>query len=40
MGVPCITLAGDCHAYNVGVSLLAAVGLEEVSHVKIIIKLL
>jgi len=29
MGVPCITLAGDSHAYNVGVSLLAAVGLEK-----------
>ena len=30
MGVPCISLSGDCHAYNVGVSLLAATGLEKV----------
>ncbi|PSC74350.1 putative UDP-N-acetylglucosamine-peptide N-acetylglucosaminyltransferase SPINDLY [Micractinium conductrix] len=29
MGVPCLTLAGACHAHNVGVSLLAAVGLQE-----------
>eukprot|EP00887_Chlorella_sp_A99_P005978 scaffold27.g5978.t1 len=28
MGVPCLTLAGACHAHNVGVSLLTAVGLE------------
>lgn len=28
MGVPCITLSGACHAHNVGVSLLHAVGLE------------
>ena len=27
MGVPCLTLAGQCHAHNVGVSLLTAVGL-------------
>lgn len=27
MGVPCITLAGACHAHNVGVSLINAVGL-------------
>ncbi|GFR51332.1 hypothetical protein Agub_g13698, partial [Astrephomene gubernaculifera] len=27
MGVPCLTLAGRCHAHNVGVSLLTAVGL-------------
>lgn len=27
MGVPCLTLAGSCHAHNVGVSLLTAVGL-------------
>ena len=26
MGVPCITLSGACHAHNVGVSLLYAVG--------------
>lgn len=26
MGVPCITLAGACHAHNVGVSLLTTVG--------------
>lgn len=26
-GVPCVTLAGRCHAHNVGVSLLAACGL-------------
>ena len=29
MGVPCITLAGRCHAHNVGVSLLHAVGVAE-----------
>ena len=28
MGVPCVTQAGSCHAHNVGVSLLATVGLE------------
>ena len=27
-GVPCLTLAGSCHAHNVGVSLLTAVGLQ------------
>ncbi|GIL54275.1 hypothetical protein Vafri_9837 [Volvox africanus] len=27
MGVPCLTMAGHCHAHNVGVSLLTAVGL-------------
>lgn len=27
-GVPCLTLAGACHAHNVGVSLLTAVGLQ------------
>jgi hypothetical protein len=27
MGVPCITLAGHCHAHNVSKSLLSAVGL-------------
>jgi predicted O-linked N-acetylglucosamine transferase (SPINDLY family) len=27
MGVPCITLAGQCHAHNVGKSLLTAIGL-------------
>lgn len=27
MGVPCVTLRGGCHAHNVGVSLLTAVGL-------------
>ena len=26
-GVPCLTLAGACHAHNVGASLLSAVGL-------------
>ena len=26
-GVPCVTLAGRCHAHNVGASLLAACGL-------------
>lgn len=26
-GVPCLTLAGSCHAHNVGLSLLTAVGL-------------
>ena len=29
MGVPCLTLAGKCHAQNVGVSLIRAVGLDE-----------
>jgi predicted O-linked N-acetylglucosamine transferase (SPINDLY family) len=29
MGVPCITLRGNTHAHNVGVSLLSAVGLQE-----------
>lgn len=29
MGVPCLTLAGKCHAHNVGVSLLTAVGLQD-----------
>ena len=29
MGVPCITLAGGCHAHNVGVSLLTTVGLKQ-----------
>lgn len=29
MGVPCVTLAGNCHAHNVGVSLLHAVGLAD-----------
>lgn len=28
-GVPCLTLAGSCHAHNVGVSLLTAVGLQD-----------
>ena len=28
-GVPCLTLAGSCHAHNVGVSLLTAVGLQQ-----------
>lgn len=28
MGVPCITLKGRCHAHNVGLSLLTAIGLE------------
>ncbi len=27
--MPCITLAGGCHAHNVGVSLLTTVGLGE-----------
>ncbi|GLI61429.1 hypothetical protein VaNZ11_003789 [Volvox africanus] len=27
MGVPCLTMAGHCHAHNVGVSLLTALGL-------------
>ena len=27
-GVPCLTLAGQCHAHNVGVSLLTAMGLQ------------
>ena len=29
MGVPCVTLAGACHAHNVGVSLLTTVGLKD-----------
>jgi len=29
MGVPCLTLGGKCHAHNVGVSLMKAVGLDE-----------
>ena len=29
MGVPCLTMAGRCHAQNVGVSLIRAVGLDE-----------
>ena len=29
MGTPCITLRGNCHAQNVGASLLTAVGLED-----------
>lgn len=29
MGVPCLTLAGKCHAHNVGVSLIRGVGLPE-----------
>ena len=29
MGVPCLTLSGGCHAHNVGVSLLHAVGLTD-----------
>lgn len=28
-GVPCVTLAGRCHAHNVGVSLITTVGLSE-----------
>jgi len=28
MGVPCVTLAGCCHAHNVGVSILETVGLD------------
>lgn len=28
MGVPCLTLAGRCHAHNVGASLVSALGLE------------
>ena len=28
MGVPCVTLAGGCHAHNVGVTLLSAIGLQ------------
>ncbi|GLC45522.1 hypothetical protein PLESTM_001745500 [Pleodorina starrii] len=31
MGVPCLTLAGSCHAHNVGVSLLTALGLHTTS---------
>jgi Glycosyl transferase family 41 len=27
MGVPCVSLAGRCHAHNVGLSLLTAVGM-------------
>lgn len=30
MGVPVVTLAGGCHAHNVGVSVLSAVGLAQV----------
>lgn len=29
MGVPCLTLAGACHAHNVGKSLLTAIGLQD-----------
>lgn len=29
MGVPCITLAGHCHAHNVGLSLLTTIGLNK-----------
>lgn len=29
MGVPCITLKGGCHAHNVGMSLLTAIGLQQ-----------
>ena len=29
MGVPCVTLQGKGHAQNVGVSLLAAIGLRD-----------
>ena len=29
MGVPCVTLAGACHAHNVGVSLMTAVGVAQ-----------
>ena len=29
MGVPCVTLAGACHAHNVGVSLLTTVGINK-----------
>lgn len=29
MGVPCITMRGGCHAHNVGVSLMSAIGLTE-----------
>lgn len=29
MGVPCVTLAGKCHAHNVGVSLLTTIGLSK-----------
>jgi predicted O-linked N-acetylglucosamine transferase (SPINDLY family) len=29
MGVPCITLAGNCHAHNVGLSLLTTIGLDK-----------
>lgn len=29
MGVPVLTLQGQCHAHNVGVSLMAAIGLRE-----------
>lgn len=29
MGVPCVTLAGACHAHNVGVSLLTTVGIHK-----------
>ena len=36
MGVPCISLAGRCHAHNVGVTLLSAVGMQDawVAHTK------
>ena len=29
MGVPCVTLRGNCHAHNVGVSLMTTLGLTE-----------
>jgi len=29
MGVPCITLAGSCHAHNVGLSLLTTIDLDK-----------
>lgn len=29
MGVPCVTLAGHCHAHNVGVTLLSSLGLAD-----------
>lgn len=29
MGVPVITLSGSCHAHNVGVSLLSALGMRD-----------
>ncbi|GFH15822.1 O-linked N-acetylglucosamine transferase, partial [Haematococcus lacustris] len=34
MGVPCLTLAGHCHAHNVGLSLLTAVGLAQSMYIK------